>query len=127
MNEFTRKAMELADEYAAVSYLNEITTVARAALLAHLEGGEQKWLPIETAPKDGRTVLLGYFNSHGKWRTLRGQWFSREIIDDEWENAEDCKEGWYETSVECDSDYSVWKTEPTHWQPLPATPTEEAP
>ena len=27
------------------------------------------WQPIETAPKTGRTLLLGYFNSHGNWRT----------------------------------------------------------
>ncbi len=69
MNEFTRKAMELADGYAEnkssldlamtevwrselyLSRRRQQSDAARSALLAHLEGAEQKWLPIETAPK----------------------------------------------------------------------------
>lgn len=54
-----------------------------------------EWQPIETAPKTGRTILLGYVNSHGNWRTLRGQWFSDEAILD-WEDPEDFEAGWYE-------------------------------
>ncbi|WP_173011188.1 hypothetical protein [Achromobacter xylosoxidans] len=38
------------------------------------------WQPIESAPKTGCTLLLGYWNSHGKWRTVRGQWISAEYI-----------------------------------------------
>lgn len=81
-----------------------------------------EWQPIETAPKDGRTLLLGRFNSHGKWRTLRGQWFSADAIAESWEEPDGCDEGWYETSVECEDVPNCWWTEPTHWQPLPPAP-----
>ncbi|MGD1826920.1 hypothetical protein A203_16590 [Chromobacterium violaceum] len=81
-----------------------------------------QWLDIDSAPQDGRTILLGYHNSHGKWRTMRGQWFTRERIDDEWEDADCFQAGWYETSVEADDAPSCWLTNPTHWMPLPAAP-----
>ncbi len=83
-----------------------------------------EWQPIETAPKTGRTILLGYRNSHGNWRTMRGQWFSQEAINETWEEPEDCEglEGWYETSVEADDVPNCWATEPTHWMPLPEAP-----
>ena len=42
------------------------------------------WRDIESAPKDGRVVLLGKFNSHNKWRTMRGQWFSADAIAETW-------------------------------------------
>jgi hypothetical protein len=44
------------------------------------------WQSIETADKGqlcGPVLLLGYFNSHGHWRTLRGRWYSKELIEDE--------------------------------------------
>lgn len=60
MNEFTRKAAELADSYAMWFYQyttfgtpdkRERSEAARSALLAHIEGGEQKpgWklVPVE--------------------------------------------------------------------------------
>lgn len=80
-----------------------------------------QWQPIETAPKTGRTILLGYRNSHGNWRTLRGQWFSKEMIEQDWEDGECCDEGWYETAVEPDEP-NCWATNPTHWMPLPESP-----
>lgn len=82
------------------------------------------WQPIETAPKAGRTILLGYRNSHGNWRTMRGQWFSQERIDETWDEPEDSDglEGWYETSVEADDIPNCWPTNPTHWMPLPPPP-----
>ena len=81
-----------------------------------------EWQPISTAPKDGRTVLLGRFNSNHKWRTMRGQWFSEAAIIEEWEYGEGCEEGWYETSVENDEIPNCWPTEPSHWMPLPEPP-----
>lgn len=83
------------------------------------------WCSIESAPKDGRTILLGYFNSHGNWRTLRGQWFTKEHIEDNWEDGDLFDAGWYETSVEADDVPSCWPTRPTHWMPTPAAPKPE--
>lgn len=82
---------------------------------------ETGWPDIESAPKDGRTILLGYYNSAGHWRTLRGQWFMDEQIA-EWENGGDFEAGWYETSVENDDLPNVWPTNPTHWMLLPSPP-----
>ena len=81
------------------------------------------WKPIETAPKTGRTILLGYRNTHGNWRTMRGQWFSQEAINEWWENPDECEEGWYETSVEAEDIPNCWLTNPTHWMPLPPAPS----
>jgi len=89
---------------------------------------EDGWRPIETAPKDGRALLLGYTNQHGRWRTLRGRWVPIEEILEEWQELEDHEEGWYEAPVEPDEIPNVWETTPTHWMPLPAPPiaTENA-
>jgi hypothetical protein len=92
---------------------------ARAAL-------QPDWEPIETAPKNGHTLLLGYFNSNGNWRTMRGQWISQDYIDnyfeDDWADADP---GWYETVVESDDLPNCWLIDPTHWMPIPPPPTKE--
>ena len=75
------------------------------------------WRTIESANK-APTLLLGYWNENGKWRTTRGCWFTKEQIEDTWEDDE-MPEGWYETPVEGDACYLI---HPTHWQPLPAAP-----
>lgn len=79
------------------------------------------WQPIETAPKNGRLMLLGYINSCGKWRTARGQWINQEYIDEYAEDPELMSPGWYETTIE-DDDGKCWPIEPTRWQPLPPPP-----
>jgi hypothetical protein len=91
--------------------------------LGRASRAQSEWQPIETAPKTGRTLLLGYFNALGKWRTLRGQWFTDAVIQEEWTNSDVHEAGWFETSVECDDeDSGCWPTDPTHWQPLPTPP-----
>lgn len=80
-----------------------------------------EWLPIESAPKDGRTLLLGCFNSHGNWRTMRGEWVTQETIDNYWEEPDNCEPGWYEVAVESEV---CWAIQPTHWMPLPAPPKD---
>jgi hypothetical protein len=129
MNEFTRKALEFADamvvakcsqqhsnQYGGLgewSRFGREHKEARSALLAHLEGAEQKWLPIETAPKDGESVILGFkdFSAEGFWMDdpARNHW--RET-------------GWFFSD---DDILTGHPTHPTYWQPLPATPTEEQP
>lgn len=95
---------------------------AARAVPAHLVQQPTSWQPIESAPKDGRTLLLGHFNSRGKWRTARGQWFSADAIAESWEEPDGCDEGWYETTVECEDMPNCWATNPTHWMPLAAAP-----
>jgi hypothetical protein len=82
------------------------------------------WLPIETAPQTGRTLLLGYWNSFGKWRTVRGQWMSLEYIAEHWEDPDDAEAGWFETAVEADDAPNCWPVSPSHWQPMPAAPCQ---
>lgn len=82
------------------------------------------WMPIETAPKNGRTLLLGWFNSHKKWRTTRGEWLSQDHIDEYAEDPDCMDPGWHETTVE-DDDGKCWPIEPTHWMPLPPAPSTE--
>lgn len=83
--------------------------------------GMAGWMPIAEAPKTGRTLLLGYFNSAGKWRTTRGQWMSQDYIDEYAEEPERMESGWHETTVE-DDDGKCWPIDPTHYMPLPAPP-----
>ncbi len=102
----------------AVNYRHKLETVA-ALLEPHLVG---EWQPVADAPKDGRTLLLGYANRSGNWRTLRGQWCSADHIMMDFEEPEDHEEGWYETAVTPDEPPNVWPCNPTHWQPLPDAP-----
>lgn len=100
---------------------------AARAHLAALESAEKEavpvaWQPIETAPQTGRTLLLGYLNAAGKWRTVRGQWMSEAYIAESWEEPDDVEPGWFETSVEADWPPNCWRIKPTHWMPLPAAP-----
>lgn len=83
------------------------------------------WQQISTAPKDGRTVLLGYFNSANKWRTMRGQWMSEDYIAEYWEEPDDVEAGWFETCVEADDPPNCWGTTPTHWMQIPPPPAEQ--
>lgn len=71
------------------------------------EGG---WRPIETAPKDGTDVLL-----HVDWQPLTVIGFYGTRTEDEatWRVA------WDHAAVRDGYD------EPTHWQPLPAPPSQE--
>lgn len=97
------------------------------AALAAAPTAAPAWQLIETAPKDGRALLLGHFNSAGRWRTVRGEWMSQEFIDEYWEEPDNGEPGWYETSVESDDVPNCWRTHPTHWMPLPAAPSFQAP
>lgn len=70
------------------------------------------WQPIETAPKDGESVLL-YFPDGAPWNEGNigiGFW------------AGDGSDNWY--ASECDSHNMTadGQRNPTHWMPLPVPP-----
>jgi hypothetical protein len=104
------------------SMADEELMLAAASALERAAQPVGEWQSIESAPKTGRTILLGYYNVLGNWRTLRGQWFTKEMIDTDWENGDCCEAGWYETAVEPDEP-NCWDTNPTHWMPLPTPPS----
>lgn len=83
------------------------------------------WRPIETAPKDGRIVLLSYLNVAGKRRTVRASWESAEAIAEWDEGCDTCSPGWYERSEAhegvTETIYAV-EAPPTHWMPIPPPP-----
>jgi hypothetical protein len=80
------------------------------------------WQPMESAPKNGRTVLLGLHNRLGNWRTFRGCWLSQTDIDDDFEEPELFEPGWYETAEETEE---CWPVSPTHWRPLFLPPEDK--
>lgn len=65
------------------------------------------WQSIETAPKDGTSVLLGEF--------FKG--YNTEPYVASWGNL--AKEGYKWVGADCD----VCPFDPTHWMPLPEPPT----
>ena len=106
--------------------------------LSALPGNSVKgveWQPIETAPKDGRSVLIFYKNSLGKTRIIRAaytQKFTEENDNDwaEYSEEKDCyysPEGWYEQMEHWDEYGSCFVSTDsvarfTHWMPLPKPP-----
>lgn len=94
---------------------------ARKALLAALAAPAPQapaWQPIETAPKDGATVLLWESGSSapfvGAWRSGR-------------------RPGWHCDTEHYDTDgnacviSNLWQEGVTHWMPLPAAPQTKEP
>jgi len=81
---------------------------------------ERQWQPIETAPKDGTTVLLW-------WRSE----FAGDVVDwwacGEWKVFGDGSKGWIGESFYT-SEPDFWTrliaARPTHWMPLPSPPQE---
>jgi len=75
---------------------------------------ERQWMPIETAPKDGTQIL-----SFAEWEGITVcSWLECSEI---WEEKN--KYGWAKYYDTIQMSYETF--EPTHWMPLPNTPTIE--
>lgn len=85
---------------------NRIPTVADRLLKIERCG---QWQPIETAPKDGVTILA--FSEPGAYTCY---WYDGK------ETNEGCP-GWIDGSVNKYEEFYVYH--PTHWMPLPEPPT----
>ena len=106
--------------------------VLRAALSTHPPAVQPVapagWKPIETAPKDGRKLILFYRNSNSKARTVMAKWVTDDEAAETDADGVGLEGGWYECIDNWD-DYcqvAIHEGEPTHWMPLPATPSAEA-
>lgn len=76
-----------------------------------------EWQPIETAPKDGRmVVVLGKSDGLETHRIACAFWFQWEVGD------------WYYSPQNIDEDFEGCRSLdfiPTHWMPLPEPPEGE--
>lgn len=72
------------------------------------------WQPIETAPKDGTTVLL-FSNKNGLNWNVVGYGF--------WEGGEDIISGWISFGF-TEPAGNLGLAAPSHWMPLPAPPKD---
>lgn len=97
-----------------------------------------EWLPIETAPKDGRWLLA--FGRGYRELKERGMWFTHNTDEPPEPMVWLIKwiEGWYDKEVDNGDgtyhkvrtlSYAYWYPEPhafvpTHWMPLPDPPKE---
>jgi hypothetical protein len=82
----------------------------------------EAWQPIESAPRDGSSVLVGYYDWEGVWRTHEAWWRMP------YESAP-AKQCWWcyggDTtllSADVHSSPTGKKLGATHWQPMPAPP-----
>lgn len=76
------------------------------------------WQPIETAPKDGRTLIL----SDGK-SVFPGFWHDPDEFDSAMGAAFETEPGWYHVSeVEDWQKRESGPSTATHWMPLPEPP-----
>ena len=91
----------------------------RAALAAQVS----QWLPIESAPKDGRKIIVWYLNRNTKARTVMARWLTDEQAAETDGDDVGLEGGWYECIDNCDcTEVAIHEGEPTHWMPLPAAP-----
>lgn len=114
----------IAERDALREALEAVQPVGRAVMSHHMSEPWVNWMPIETAPKDGRFVLLFVPNSQLETGpvTIGGYWKAEGRARDgrfkngEWARAD--FRGWLGT----DADYSASWCDPSHWALMPAPP-----
>jgi hypothetical protein len=75
------------------------------------------WQPIETAPKDGRSILI----YRRPWPApVTAEWSEHANYG----GREDSRPGWQIWLCDEDHWYSIATDEATHWMPLPEPPKE---
>lgn len=81
------------------------------------------WQLIETAPKDGKSILIGWLDGEWGWQTRCAWW--DEKFDLQWDKEKEdsfYRPAWTDNRV---VDFNYEETaeySPTHWQPLPEPP-----
>lgn len=102
-----------------------MTTTAQAQPVV-----QDAWQPIETAPKDGSTILLGKSASIDDDRATSTAGFWQKGWEDSLDDV-GCDDGFVdvrfqEFSPRQSSGAQQYRSsQPTHWQPLPAPPTPQ--
>jgi len=93
-------------------YASTIASLSEALAEAEKKGGEDGWMPIETAPRDGTSVLLGRFTGQ------KGAKNEGHICVDWWRRPED------EMGYVGFGFFNPTHWPATHWRPLPAPPAK---
>jgi len=94
---------------------------------AHPQATEPAWRPIESAPKDGRKIIVTYANRNGLKRTVMACWLTDEAAAETDTDDVGLEEGWYEC-IDNWNDYTeiaIHEGEPSHWMPLPSPPKDD--
>jgi hypothetical protein len=77
--------------------------------LAAKRAAVSDWRPIESAPRDGRPIIMGFVNDF----SCEGYWMGNSSLN-HWGET-----GWFamDSDVLCEHPWN-----PTHWMPLPEPP-----
>lgn len=86
-----------------------------------------EWQPIETAPRDGRKIIVTYTNRLGNTRTVMARWLTEEQAVECDGDGVGLEEGWYECIDNWDdyTEVAIHEGEPSSWMPLPEAHTKE--
>lgn len=84
--------------------------------------GASPWRPIETAPKDGSYVILGWWDKKGTWSQTIGQIAYESRWSDEGEEEQPPREYWTDHTVAHWGAQEESEIPATHWAPLLLAP-----